>query len=716
MLRKPLAVIGYWALICPPTWAVPPTLPGWDVTWYDDFNGSQVDTSLWNVIFSTNPTNNSQHAYLPSQVSVSRGNLVITSSNQPFGELPYSSGQVISKNVQQYGRWEVRANLPTSRGMWPAIWLLPQAPWPSQGEIDIMENRGDQPHLTSSAFHWGTNPPFSHSFVSQDQQAVHGGSAVNYHDSFHTYGVEWEPTQVRFYVDGVHHYTVYDSDTGGFLSQQTAGMQTIINTAVGGDFLDNPDGTTIWPQHFLIDYVHVYEAADAPAPLTFENGQFDTNGGTLADWSTFGNALPNVQANNNAVRSGPASLKLFGQYNGQQNFSGVEQGISVTPGDELRAIARSLVRSADTIAGTGNEAQLKIDFYNTRHGRFGTPDYLSSQQITIANASSANNVWLDNELRVTVPGGAVEARVALVFRQPNNEGGTVHIDDVLFGRRGDYTLTWDGLGDGDWSDNHWTGAALDQPTDFDRAVLRTNRITLNGSGAAFETSVESGMLQLNGTLHGDVTIDQAGSVAAGSGTSTVDGNLTLDGTQFVDQVATLVVTGSADVDGAQIAVSDSYAQVPGTLSGEFTLIDAASVTGTFATTDGGGVDAHLGEGHFLNSITHEADRVLIEIYAAIPGDADGNGFVDGQDFIIWNANKFRGGTDWLSGDFNGDRFTDGADFIIWNQHKFTNLDLVTAVPEPGVVSVIGLFGWCLARRRRPGHSTRSRTPASARVT
>lgn len=414
----------------------PPVRPGWDVAWYDDFSGNSLDTSNWNAIFSTSPTNNSLHAYLPEQVTVSGGNLVITSTDTPFGGLNYRSGEVKSTRAYQYGRYEVRDKLPTTRGMWPAIWLLPDTgafPWPSQGEIDIMENRGDQPTLTSSAFHWGTNPPYFHTYIAREQQAWHGGMQ-NYHDSFHTYAVEWEPNQIRFYVDEVHHATVRDADTNGFLSNQTAPMKLIINTAIGGDFLDNPDGSTIFPQEFQIDHVYVYrQMVSGPADLTFENGSFEANSGTLASWSTIGNTIPNVQTETEAVKEGSYSLKLFGQFNNQENYAGVEQGITVNAGDEIMAQSSSYIRSADSLSGTSNRAVMKIDFYSQRHGAFGSADYIGSDEIQIGDASTANDVWHDFELLSTVPSGAVEARLALVFVQPGNEGGAIHIDDVRFG-------------------------------------------------------------------------------------------------------------------------------------------------------------------------------------------------------------------------------------------------------------------------------------------
>jgi beta-glucanase (GH16 family) len=412
--------------------AQPPARSGYNVAWYDHFSSTSLDTSKWTAANTNVPTNNSLQDYLPQQVTVSGGNLVITSQNIPSRGLPYRSGLVTSTASQKYGRWDVRAQLPTSQGMWPAIWLLPDAPWPSQGEIDIMENRGQQPTLTSSAFHFGTNPPYSHQYRTADQTSVHNSANVNYHNSFHTYSVEWDQKQIRFYVDDVHHWTVRDGEVGGFLSNQVGNMRLIINTAVGGDFVGSPNGSTVWPQQFKVDYVHAYSLSGQPRILTFENGGFEDNGGSLAQWTRFGNSVNNVSTGNERIRSGAEALILYGQFNGQTNYSGIEQGITVTPGTPLIASADAFIAPNDSIAGTGNQVQLKIDYYREQYGQFETSDYISSDVVVLANASSVNNAWFNRQLFSTAPAGAVEARLALVFVQQGNAAGAVYVDNVQF--------------------------------------------------------------------------------------------------------------------------------------------------------------------------------------------------------------------------------------------------------------------------------------------
>ncbi len=457
-LRTHRADLWYLLFICvlaiarvPVAQAAP---PGWNLTWSDEFEGSSLDTTKWDPIFWNTPHNSERQAYRPSRATVSDGNLVLTADDTPNGGKSYTSGKVESKIANQYGRWEIRAKLPGTQGTWPAIWLLPDTniyPWPTQGEIDIMENRGNQPNLTSSAFHYGPQWP-NNQFMFDEQISSRLGQLDNYHNEFHTFAVEWDPTKIRFFVDDVNYYTLYDQDVGGTISNQ-APMEVNLNVAVGGDFLGGaqPNGSSAWPQQMLVDYVRVYERSQTTQPVVFKNGGFEANDGSLGGWSTFGNhhqPNPNVQVHNEAVEEGIAALKLFGQFTEQPNYSGVTQGISVSPGDSLSATLSAYIRSADSIAGTQNQVQMKFDYYKAFDGKFGSSDYLSSKTITIADGSTANNAWLDHVLTDTVPAQAVEARLSIVFVQPNNQGGAVHIDGVSFANL-DLAPNADADGDGD---------------------------------------------------------------------------------------------------------------------------------------------------------------------------------------------------------------------------------------------------------------------------
>lgn len=176
----------------------------------------------------------------------------------------------------------------------------------------------------------------------------------------------------------------------------------------------------------------------------FDDGGFQLGGGSLDAWTTFGNTIGNVSVAAEAVLSGDKSLKLYGQFSGTANSAGVWQGITVKSGDVVRADLSALIRAADSITGTANYADMKIEFYNQYGSAMGSPGLLSNEQLRIADSTTANDMWNSRELVGIAPLGAVEARLVLQFVQPNNEQGAVHIDDVSFditahaNERGDY--------------------------------------------------------------------------------------------------------------------------------------------------------------------------------------------------------------------------------------------------------------------------------------
>ena len=422
--------------------------------WSDEFEGDKLDTSKWEAIDWTTPFNKEWQAYHPSQVTVSGGNLALTAVKKEYGGKAYTSGKVESKWARQYGRWEVRAKLPATQGTWPAIWLLPdpkQWGWPSQGEIDIMENRGHQPNLTSSAFHFGADPE-SHLYATDEQRTWILGDLNNYHQEFHVYAVEWDKNLLRFFVDDVHYFSVHSADVQDTLAKHTAPMEVLLNVAVGGTFVEEapPGEASVWPQQMLVDYVRVYEREKNPPPVVFKNGGFEQNKGSLANWTTFGNTFadsPNVQIHDEAVSDGLGALKLFGQFNSTTNYSGVEQAISVRAGDSLSASVKAFVRSADSIAGSDNRVDMKFDYYRHAGGKYGSPSYLSSKTVTIADGSTVNDQWIEHTLTDKVPDGAVEARLGLVFAQPSDKGGAVHLDEIRFENL-DVEFNADANGDG----------------------------------------------------------------------------------------------------------------------------------------------------------------------------------------------------------------------------------------------------------------------------
>ena len=244
-----------------------PDVPGWQLFFHDEFVGNSLNTTNWEPLDRQDSFNNEKQYYTPAQVTAANGNLQITATNQPLANKLYRSGLITSKSLFGQGRFEARIDLPTTQGMWPAFWLnANQVQWPLGGEIDIMENRGSQPTLVSSAFHWQKNPGpccDNHQYVFHEYTATSGGNPVNFTTGFHTYTVEWDKkaatnvNEIRYYVDGNLHFTV-DQNSSMSDANFTTAKNIILNLAVGGDFGGDPNGTTVFPQTMLVDYIRVW--------------------------------------------------------------------------------------------------------------------------------------------------------------------------------------------------------------------------------------------------------------------------------------------------------------------------------------------------------------------------------------------------------------------------------------------------------------------------
>ncbi len=234
---------------------------GWVLTWSDEFDGEAIDTQKWEVLTRKKNYNGESQYYLPEQAAVVDGLLRITTTNEPYDGKAYRSARLESWFEQVYGRFEVRAKIPTTQGIWPAIWLLPRSqPWPHGGEIDIMEHAGSRPTEVQSAYHFA-DAEGKHDHVYKVFTATGPeGEPVRFPDDFHVYAVEWSPAQIVFYVDGEAFYRIGADE----VPISSTPMSVVLNTAVGGFFDGEPDETTRFPQYFDIDYVRVYSRVDAP--------------------------------------------------------------------------------------------------------------------------------------------------------------------------------------------------------------------------------------------------------------------------------------------------------------------------------------------------------------------------------------------------------------------------------------------------------------------
>jgi beta-glucanase (GH16 family) len=250
----------------------PASPPQWQLVWSDEFNGtngSSPDPANWTFDIGGGGWGNQElesYTNRPVNTHIQDGNLVITALRETYTgpdgiTRPYTSARLKTQNLfsQAYGKFEARIKIPYGQGMWPAFWMLgsnfDQVPWPASGEIDIMENIGKEPSTIHGTVH---GPGYS------GDNGITGAftlpDAARFSDDFHIFAVEWEPTQIRFYVDSTLYMTVSTSDLpAGTTWVFNHPFFIILNVAVGGGWPGNPDATTVFPQTMLVDYVRVYK-------------------------------------------------------------------------------------------------------------------------------------------------------------------------------------------------------------------------------------------------------------------------------------------------------------------------------------------------------------------------------------------------------------------------------------------------------------------------
>ncbi|HMO33099.1 MAG TPA: glycoside hydrolase family 16 protein [Lacibacter sp.] len=243
------------------------TLPkrSWELVWSDEFTGaanSLPDATKWAFDIGATGWGNQELQFYtnrPSNVSLDgNGNLVITARQESYFGAPFTSARVKTqgKFAQAYGRFEARIKTVTGPGLWPAFWMLganiDTKPWPQCGEIDIMEQRGQEPYINNASIH---GPGYSGGNAITKSFALTNG---RFDTEFHLYAVEWGTDFIDFFIDDFLYKRVTPKDVPGeWVYNQP--FFIIMNVAVGGNYVGFPTTGTPFPQTMLIDYVRVYK-------------------------------------------------------------------------------------------------------------------------------------------------------------------------------------------------------------------------------------------------------------------------------------------------------------------------------------------------------------------------------------------------------------------------------------------------------------------------
>lgn len=261
---------------------------GYRLVWHDEFDHDGLPSADWDYEHGF-VRNNELQWYQEGNAIVKDGTLIIegrreTVPNPDYregsrhwansrSEAHYTSSSITTRGSHtfRYGRFEVRAKIPTAMGAWPAIWLLGnQWGWPENGEIDIMEfylKDGKQSILANTC--WGSKRRFEPVWNSSVTPLQHfKDKDPHWAEKFHVWRMDWDERFIRIYLDGellneTDLVTTVNGGVGGnwqnpFCNNvEGFGDYILLNLAIGGNG-GLPDDSR-FPLRYYVDYVRVYE-------------------------------------------------------------------------------------------------------------------------------------------------------------------------------------------------------------------------------------------------------------------------------------------------------------------------------------------------------------------------------------------------------------------------------------------------------------------------
>lgn len=235
----------------------------WELVWYDEFDGVGLpDPDKWSYEVGY-IRNNEQQYYTRARtenIRMENGKLFIEARKESYEGFDYTSASINTREstTWTYGRFEVKAKLPTGTGTWPAAWMLganiSEVGWPACGEIDIMENVGFDPNKVHGYVH---TEAYNHTKNTQRGASIKLESPYNH---FHVYAIEWYEDRIDFFVDDNHYFTFEKENDDPAVWPFDKPHYLLLNLAIGGSWGGQQGiDDSIFPQQYIIDYVRVYQ-------------------------------------------------------------------------------------------------------------------------------------------------------------------------------------------------------------------------------------------------------------------------------------------------------------------------------------------------------------------------------------------------------------------------------------------------------------------------
>jgi beta-glucanase (GH16 family) len=324
------------------------------LVWEDEFNENTIDLSNWD--YDTGSSNDNVHYYTSrnENVQIVNGVLNIIALEESYQGYNYTSGLIKTKINWRYGRVEARIKLPATNGFVPAFWMLPADNiygwWPKSGEIDIMEHPTNEVSNIYGSIHTETYNNFGGIGNEGDVTEITDAAS-----EFHIYAIDWTKDKIDFYVDNNLYYTFNNAHSGSAEWPFDRPFYIILNLAVGGGWVGDPDETSVFPARMEVDWVRVYQYFDDMAiqgadfiPYNSSDITYsipDINGAETS-WELPGNAEISIGQNTNQIKV-------------DWNYFGGDIKVNVTTNDGSRIITYPVKVSENLLKNSGFEKGVK---------------------------------------------------------------------------------------------------------------------------------------------------------------------------------------------------------------------------------------------------------------------------------------------------------------------------------------------------------------------
>ncbi len=239
------------------------------LVWSDEFNGEKLDSNYWVPrVARLEAYNNGNMYYTKNEenISLSKGKLLLTGRWHETEKNSLTSGYIKTEGnlSYQYGYVEILARLPKGNGVWPAFWALGTDTKAYQ-EIDFFEMFTNNSSRVTAAIHkWWIGLDSSgaemrgHSSTNEKGRDYDLPNGETFNDDWHTFGCEWTPEEMRFFVDGEHYYTYDISGEGQDIHHTPVYLILCLQIGIAG-MAKGVDETTPMPSVYEIEYVRLYQ-------------------------------------------------------------------------------------------------------------------------------------------------------------------------------------------------------------------------------------------------------------------------------------------------------------------------------------------------------------------------------------------------------------------------------------------------------------------------